>query len=66
MAKLAEIGVATTLRYAVQLLTPAFLLAKINGRETVGLDDVEEINELFHDAKKSAQTLAGDDANYLK
>jgi RuvB-like protein 1 (pontin 52) len=31
LAQLAEIGARTTLRYAVQLLTPAFLLAKING-----------------------------------
>ena len=28
---LGEIGVKTTLRYAVQLLTPAHLLSKING-----------------------------------
>ena len=29
---LAEIGTKTTLRYAIQLLTPAFLLAKIGGK----------------------------------
>lgn len=57
LTMLAEIGVNTTLRYAVQLLTPAFLLAKINGRESVERDDIEDINDLFHDAKRSAQTL---------
>ncbi len=41
----------------MQLLTPAFLLAKINGRENVERDDIEDINDLFHDAKRSAQTL---------
>ena len=31
LTSLAVLGTKTTLRYAVQLLTPAFLLAKING-----------------------------------
>lgn len=31
LEQLAQVGAHTTLRYAVQLLTPAFLLAKING-----------------------------------
>uniref|UniRef100_A0A8C1A050 RuvB-like AAA-lid domain-containing protein n=1 Tax=Castor canadensis TaxID=51338 RepID=A0A8C1A050_CASCN len=30
---LGEIGTKTTLRYSVQLLTPANLLAKINGKD---------------------------------
>ena len=33
---LAEIGTKTTLRYAIQLLTPAFLLAKIGGKKIIG------------------------------
>ena len=33
LGQLAEVGARTTLRYAVQLLTPAFLLAKINGKK---------------------------------
>merc|ERR1711937_790665 len=57
LAKLAEVGTDTTLRYAVQMLTPAFLLARIAGKEIVGMDEVEEIGELFMDAKTSAQTL---------
>jgi len=65
LAKLAEIGTETTLRYAVQMLTPAFLLARIAGKEIVGLDEVEEISELFMDAKTSAQTLLKLDALYL-
>lgn len=63
---LGEIGTTTTLRYAIQLLTPAFLLAKINGREAITADDIQEINDLFRDAKSSARTLMQDEAKYLK
>eukprot|EP00049_Salpingoeca_infusionum_P018182 m.356103 g.356103 ORF g.356103 m.356103 type:complete len:456 (-) comp17439_c0_seq1:134-1501(-) len=62
---LAGLGVSTTLRYAVQLLTPSFLLAKINGSEAVSLAEVQEINELFQDAKTSAKTLRAQDAKFL-
>ena len=63
---LGEIGVKTTLRYAVQLLTPASILSRINGREGVSRDDVEEINELFYDAKSSAKLLAEHEGKYMK
>jgi RuvB-like protein 1 (pontin 52) len=65
MAKLAELGTTTTLRYVVQMLTPAFLLAKIEGHDKVGVDEVDEIGELFMDAKTSAKLLMKDDALYL-
>lgn len=63
---LGEIGTKTTLRYAVQLLTPASILARINGREAIGREDVEEINELFYDAKSSAKLLADQEDKYMK
>jgi len=63
---LADIGVRTTLRYAVQLLTPSNLLAKIAGRETVTKDDIEEIAELFKDAKASARILMAGGDKYLR
>lgn len=65
VAKLAEIGAVTSLRYIIQMLTPAFVLARIAGKEAVGTDDVEEINDLFLDAKKSARTLLEEDSKYL-
>jgi len=65
LGKLAEIGANTTLRYIVQMLTPSFLLAKIAGKQAVGLDEIEEINELFMDAKTSAKTLLENDSLYL-
>ena len=63
---LGEVGVKTTLRYAVQLMTPASLLARINGRGVVAREDVEEINELFYDAKSSAKLLAEQEDKYMK
>lgn len=57
ISALGEIGSKATLRYAVQLLTPAFLTAKINGRTHITLSDVEEVGSLFLDAKSSAKIL---------
>jgi len=65
VAKLSEIGAVTSLRYIIQMLTPAFVLARIAGKESVGTDDVEEINDLFLDAKTSAKTLLAEDSKYL-
>ena len=53
-------------RYAVQLLTPASLLAKINGKEAIDKDEIEEINELFYDAKSSAKILAEQKDKYMQ
>ena len=66
MKLLGGIGTKTTLRYAIQLLTPASILAKINARESVSREDVEEINELFYDAKSSAKLLAEHEDKYMK
>lgn len=63
---LGEIGVKTTLRYAVQLMTPASLLSRINGRECVTKDDVREISELFFDSKSSAKLLIEQGDKYMK
>lgn len=64
--KLGEIGVKTTLRYSVQLLTPSNLLAKINGKDGITKEEIEEINELFYDAKASAKILADQEDKYMK
>ncbi|KAI8576747.1 hypothetical protein K450DRAFT_255384 [Umbelopsis ramanniana AG] len=60
---IAETGIKTSLRFAIQLLTPASILASINGRDTITQDDVNEVDDLFLDAKKSAKNLV--DKNYL-
>lgn len=61
-----DLGTKTTLRYAVQCLTPAYLLAKINGKESITKDDVKEITELFYDAKASAKILQEQGAKFMK
>jgi RuvB-like protein 1 (pontin 52) len=58
LATMGEIGARTSLRYAVQLLTPARIIAQTSGREEITSVDVEEIDELFFDAKASAKLLA--------
>lgn len=63
---LGEIGTKSTLRYSVQLLTPAFLLAKLNGRTGISRADVKEISELFFDAKSSAKILAEQEDKFMK
>lgn len=66
LKELGEIGCKTTLRYAVQFLTPASVLAKINGQDSVTVNEVKEINELFYDAKESAKLLAAQEDKYMK
>ena len=53
-------------RYAVQLLTPASILAKINGKDKISKEEIEEVNDLFYDAKSSAKLLQQDQDKYLK
>ena len=65
-ALLGEIGVRSTLRYAVQLLTPSRVLASTTGREKITKADVEEIDGLFYDAKASAKILLEQQAGYLQ
>uniref|UniRef100_A0A0B7B8P4 RuvB-like helicase n=1 Tax=Arion vulgaris TaxID=1028688 RepID=A0A0B7B8P4_9EUPU len=63
---LAAIGVKSTLRYAVQVLTPANIMSRINGKDSVTKEEVEEISSLFYDAKSSAKILAEQEDKYMK
>merc|ERR1712137_1114817 len=62
---LGEIGVNTSLRYVVQLLTPASIMARTAGREAITKDDIEEIDSLFYDAKSSAKILSENADKYI-
>ncbi|KAH9865242.1 RuvB ATP-dependent DNA helicase pontin [Plenodomus lingam] len=57
--KVSALGEKVSLRYALQLLAPASVLAKVNGREggEIGEKEVEECEELFLDAGRSARHL---------
>lgn len=50
--KLADEGEKSSLRFALQLLSPASVLAKVGGRSEVTLEDVGELGELFLDARR--------------
>jgi RuvB-like protein 1 (pontin 52) len=58
LVAMGEIGARTSLRYAVQMLTPARIIANTSGRDAISNGDVEEVDELFYDAKSSAKVLA--------
>ncbi|PFH45923.1 hypothetical protein AMATHDRAFT_157221 [Amanita thiersii Skay4041] len=55
--RLATEGEKSSLRYALQLLTPASILAQLGGRGQIELEDIGEMNELFLDAKTSASMI---------
>jgi RuvB-like protein 1 (pontin 52) len=55
--KLADEGDRSSLRYALQLLTPASILAGLAGRTQVEVEDVGEMGGLFLDAKRSAVAM---------
>ncbi|KAI9777110.1 MAG: RuvB ATP-dependent DNA helicase pontin [Geoglossum umbratile] len=54
LEKIAEHGVKTSLRYALQLLAPSSILARVGGRKEIDVIDVSECEELFIDTRRSA------------
>ncbi|CZT06684.1 hypothetical protein WAI453_006027 [Rhynchosporium graminicola] len=52
--KIAEDGSRISLRYALQLLTPSSILARVSGRSQIDVADVGECEDLFIDARRSA------------
>lgn len=65
---LSEVGQQTSLRYALQLLTPAGIMARTHGRTEGGITkaDLEEVRAIFFDAKKSAKLLVEHAKDYAK
>ncbi|UZJ55346.1 hypothetical protein CBS101457_004666 [Exobasidium rhododendri] len=58
LEKVTDGGLNSSLRYALQLLTPASILAKVNSRAQISLIDLDESTSLFIDARTSAQVSA--------
>ena len=54
LEKIAEHGSRISLRYALQLLTPSSILARVSGRQQIDVVDVGECEDLFIDARRSA------------
>eukprot|EP00090_Calanus_glacialis_P025024 TRINITY_DN3887_c0_g1_i1.p1 TRINITY_DN3887_c0_g1~~TRINITY_DN3887_c0_g1_i1.p1 ORF type:complete len:456 (-),score=189.22 TRINITY_DN3887_c0_g1_i1:86-1453(-) len=65
VAVLGQIGTNATLRYAVQLLTPASINARICGRSNIVKTDIKDMTEIFMDAKSSAAMLRENSAKYM-
>ncbi|RVW97318.1 RuvB-like protein 1 [Vitis vinifera] len=65
LAYLGEIGQEASLRHAVQLLSPASIMARMNGRDNICKADLEEVNALYLDAKSSARLLQEQQERYI-
>lgn len=73
LASLGEIGSRASLRYAVQLLTPAAILAGSGSTSKMAVETsvqvtethVKEADRLFFDAKASTKFLHGNPVNFL-
>ncbi|GAA0155431.1 hypothetical protein LIER_13161 [Lithospermum erythrorhizon] len=65
LAYLAESGQKASLRHAVQLLSPASVVAKMNGRDQICKADLEEVSTLYLDAKLSAKLLQEQQDRYI-
>ena len=62
---LATVGVQTSLRYALQLMTPASIVAKSLGRAKIEVGDVAECQALFIDASSSAGLVERAGGGYI-
>lgn len=60
-----EIGAKASLRYAVQMLTPARIIGETSGRTKISKQDILEVDQLFFDGKASARLLASSEG-YMK
>ncbi|GJP29916.1 hypothetical protein CLOM_g20373 [Closterium sp. NIES-68] len=65
LALLGEIAERTSLRHAVQLLTPSSIVAKANGRSNLTKDDIDAVSLLFLDSKASARMLQEHSDKYV-
>jgi len=54
---LAKEGEKTSLRYALQLMSPASIVAKMQGRDQIDVQDITECGNLFLDTKRSAKIV---------
>ena len=65
LAFLGEVGSRTSLRYIVQLLTPAWVLANSKGKTEITKEEIEDVADLFYDVKRSAKLLQENAEGYI-
>ncbi len=63
---LTEVGRSRSLRYALQLLTPAYILAKQRGKDVVTRDEIEYVKKLFVDVQESVRYLKEFEEKFLR
>lgn len=63
---LTRLGVENSLRYAIQLMAPASIIARESGKSRVDREDVERAARLFADVRKSVQYLKEYEERMLK
>ncbi|MEM1630897.1 MAG: RuvB-like helicase [Thermofilum sp.] len=66
LESLVRLGVERSLRYAVQLLYPAKIVAERRGRSKVEREDVEQVARLFISTKESAEYLKQYEERFLR
>jgi len=66
LESLVRLGVERSLRYAVQLLYPAKIVAERRGRSRVEREDVEQVARLFISTKESAEYLKQYEERFLR
>lgn len=63
---LTSIGVEHSLRYALQLLVPAYIIAKERGRSSVAAEDVEYVRRHFISTKESVEYVKSLEGKFLR
>ena len=63
---LTQLGVKNSLRYAIQLLAPAGIVAKEEKSEVIKKEHVERVEKLFADVKKSVRYLKEYEKQFLE
>ncbi len=66
LQRLADLGEEKSLRYAVQLLIPAKIIAERRGRDEVTRDDVNEAASIFADVKESTELVRKYEELFMK
>ncbi|XP_054708429.1 ruvB-like 1 [Uloborus diversus] len=66
LVHLGEIARNTTIRFAMQLLTPARILARVDRRSCIRKADVLEVSAIFKHSKASAKMLQAAGDKFLK
>ncbi|MDW8160313.1 MAG: RuvB-like domain-containing protein [Candidatus Aenigmarchaeota archaeon] len=63
---LTDIGERTSLRHAIQLMAPAYEVAKENKREKIAKEDLVFVEERFVDVKRSVEYMKSIEERFLK